>query len=305
MRRKGIILAGGNGTRLAPLTRSVSKQLLPVYDKPMIYYPLATLMLAGLREILVISTPRDLPLYRDLLGDGRSLGIDLRYAVQDEPRGLPEAFLIGAEFLSGAPAALVLGDNVFHGSQLVPALADADARETGATIFAYRVRDPERYAVVAFGGAGEVVDLIEKPATPPSAYAVPGLYFYDTHVVALARTLKTSARGETEITDINRLYLERRQLTVHAFGRGFAWLDMGTLDSLLAAANYIQAIDHRQGLKVACIEEIAWRKGWIGDQQLRGHAALLRGTEYGDYLERLVREEGTGVTAAPRLAIVR
>ena len=254
MARKGIILAGGNGTRLAPLTRAVSKQLLPVYDKPMIYYPLSTLMLAGLRDILIISTPRDLPLYRDLLGDGGTLGLDLRYAVQSAPRGLPEAFLIGEDFLAGSQAALVLGDNIFHGSQLVPALIEADARQVGATIFAYRVRDPERYAVVTLGDHGEVLDLIEKPAVPPSPFAVPGLYFYDSDVVALARSLRPSVRGETEITDLNRLYLERRQLTVSAFGRGFAWLDMGTHDSLLAAANYIQAIDQRQGLKIACIE---------------------------------------------------
>jgi len=305
MGRKGIILAGGSGTRLAPLTRAVSKQLLPVYDKPMIYYPLATLMLAGLRDILIISTPRDLPLYRDLLGDGTGLGISLRYAVQDEPRGLPEAFLIGERFLAGSPAALVLGDNVFHGSQLIPALAEADARLRGATIFAYRVRDPARYAVVTFDADGGVLDLVEKPAVPPSPYAVPGLYFYDSDVVGLARSLRPSARGETEITDLNRLYLERRQLSVHAFGRGFAWLDMGTHDSLLAAANYIQAIDQRQGLKVACIEEIAWRKGWIGDHQILGHAAALRGTEYGDYLARLVREDRASTMPLARLSIAR
>jgi glucose-1-phosphate thymidylyltransferase len=271
----------------------------------MIYYPLATLMLAGLREILIISTPRDLPLYRDLLGDGRRLGLELCYAEQDTPRGLPDAFLIGESFLAGSPAALVLGDNVFHGSELVPALMEADARRSGATIFAYQVRDPERYAVVTFDGEGQVTDLVEKPRTPLSPYAVPGLYFYDRDVIGFARSLRPSVRGETEITDLNRLYLARRRLVVHAFGRGFAWLDMGTQDSLLAAANYIQAIDQRQGLKIACIEEIAWRQGWIDDREMLDHALDLRGTDYGDYLARLVREEGSRAGARPRLTVAR
>jgi len=303
MARKGIILAGGHGTRLAPLTHAVSKQFLPVYDKPMIHYPLATLMLAGLREILVISTPRDLPVMRDLLGDGRTLGITLHYAEQSAPRGLPEALLIGERFLDGAASALILGDNLFYGAQLAPALREAHGRRNGATIFACAVPDPERYAVVAYDGRGVVTDLVEKPRIPPSRLAIPGLYFYDSGAVALARRLRPSARGELEITDLNRLYLERGRLTVHTLDPSFVWLDMGTPDSLLAAGNLIQAVERRGGARVGCIEEIAWRKGWIDGRQLQAHAIRLRGTAYGADLVRLGSASNAGGAPSMRLPV--
>jgi glucose-1-phosphate thymidylyltransferase len=286
--RKGIILAGGSGTRLYPATLSVSKQLLPVYDKPMVYYPLSALMLAGIREILVISTPQDTPRFEQLLGDGRRWGLDLRYAVQPSPDGLAQAFLIGADFVKGGPSALVLGDNIFHGHELQQLLRTADARRDGATVFAYAVNDPERYGVVEFDGARRAVSLEEKPARPKSRYAVTGLYFYDEQVVELARAIRPSARGELEITDLNRLYLERERLAVEVMGRGYAWLDTGTHESLLDAGQFIATIERRQGLKVACPEELAWRHGWIDDAQLERCAGGLGKSSYGQYLRTLL-----------------
>lgn len=290
MTSKGIILAGGSGTRLHPLTLSVSKQLMPVYDKPMIYYPLSTLMLAGIRDILIITTPDDAGAFRRLLGDGTQWGIKLRYAEQPRPEGLAQAFLIGEDFIGGDPVALVLGDNIFFGHDLPAQLRGAAAATTGATVFAYAVNDPQRYGVVSFDAAGRATDIQEKPERPASRYAVTGLYFYDAQVVEIARRLKPSPRGELEITDINRRYLESGQLQVETLGRGMAWLDTGTPDALLEAASFIATLERRQGLKVACPEEIAYRAGFIGADQLRELAQPLRKNGYGEYLQRLLDE---------------
>jgi glucose-1-phosphate thymidylyltransferase len=288
--RKGIILAGGAGTRLHPATLSVSKQLLPVYDKPMIYYPLATLMLGGVRDILIISTPEDTPRFTQLLGDGTKWGLNLSYAVQPSPDGLAQAFIIGADFVGNSPSTLVLGDNIFFGERLVELLKRADERRDGATVFAYHVLDPERYGVVDFDRQGKVLSIEEKPLEPKSSFAVTGLYYYDSDVVDLAKSLKPSPRGELEITDLNRLYLERGELRVERMGRGFAWLDTGTHDSLLEAGQFIATIEKRQGQKVASPEEIAWRKGWIDDEALLALAKPLAKSTYGTYLQLLLQE---------------
>ncbi|MDB6093819.1 MAG: glucose-phosphate thymidylyltransferase [Verrucomicrobia bacterium] len=285
--RKGIILAGGSGTRLFPLTIAVSKQLMPVYDKPMIYYPLSVLMLSGIREVLIISTPQDLPLFRRLLGDGANLGLKLSYAEQPSPDGLAQAFIIGADHVGDSPSALILGDNLFYGHELTHSLATAGARTEGATIFGYHVADPKSYGVVEFGAEGRVLSLEEKPAQPKSNYAIPGLYFYDRDVVGLARNLKPSKRGELEITDLNRLYLEAGKLHVELLGRGTAWLDTGTHDSLIEAAQFVHVIENRQGLKIACLEEIAYRRGWIDRAMLDLNIKKLGKSSYGQYLSRL------------------
>jgi glucose-1-phosphate thymidylyltransferase len=292
MKRKGIILAGGSGTRLYPLTIAVSKQLMPVYDKPMVYYPLSVLMLAGIREILVISTPTDLPLFRRLLGDGSQFGVTLSYAEQPSPDGLAQAFHIASDvgFLKNEPAALVLGDNLFYGHDLVKSLERASARATGATIFGYHVADPKSYGVVEFAPDGRVVSLEEKPAQPKSNYAIPGIYFYDADVVALSRSLKPSKRGELEITDLNRLYLERGDLHVELLGRGTAWLDTGTHDSLLEAGQFVSVIENRQGLKIACLEEIGFRQGWLSKAALEVSIAKLGKSNYGAYLKKILAE---------------
>ena len=285
---KGIILAGGSATRLMPLSKAISKQIMPVYDKPMIYYPLSSIMLAGIREVLIISTPRDLPMFRNLLGTGEELGMQFSYLIQEHPNGLAEAFILGADFLAGEPGCLILGDNIFYGEGFSAKLERATSIQKGACIFGYYVKDPRAYGVVEFNSSGKVISLEEKPAQPKSNYAIPGLYFYDQTVAEKARSLKPSARGELEITDLNRIYLEEGTLQVELFGRGFSWLDTGTCDSLLEAANFVETIQKRQGFYVACIEEVAWRKGWISTSDLLSIGEKLEKTEYGQYILELV-----------------
>lgn len=289
--RKGIVLAGGSGTRLYPATLSVSKQLLPIFDKPMVYYPLTTLMLAGIKDILIISTPLDTPRFEQLLGDGGQWGLNLQYAVQPSPEGLAQAFILGADFVGNHPSALILGDNIFHGHDFSELLHTANASQDGATIFAYAVTDPERYGVVEFDACNRVISIQEKPKAPKSRYAVTGLYFYDTDVVGIAKAIKPSSRGELEITDVNRVYLERDKLKVEIMGRGYAWLDTGTHDSLLEAGQFIATIEKRQGLKVACPEEVAWRQGWVSDGKLEQLAQAYAKTAYGQYLLGLLKEK--------------
>ena len=293
MTRKGIVLAGGSGTRLAPLTTAVSKQLMPVYDKPMIHYPLSTLMLAGIREVLIITTPQDRVAFQHLLGDGSAWGMVIKYAVQASPDGLAQAFLIGSDFLAGDPAALVLGDNLFHGHELIPQLQMAAHKQEGGTVFAYPVRDPERYGVIEFDANGTALSIEEKPEKPRSRYAVTGLYFYDSTVVERAREVKPSPRGELEITTLNQMYLEEKKLSVELMGRGMAWLDTGTFDSLHEAGSYIRTLEQRQGLKVGCPEEVAWRQGWINDGQLEDLSQPLLKSGYGTYLLQMLKESGS------------
>lgn len=291
MNYKGIVLAGGSGTRLYPITLGVSKQLLPIYDKPMIYYPLSVLMLTGIKDILIISTPNDLVLFQKLLGDGERFGVNFQYAEQPEPGGIAQAFIIGEKFIGSEPISLILGDNIFHGQHFVPKLQNACSRHEGATIFGYQVKDPERFGVIEFDKRGKAIAIIEKPERPASSIAVTGLYFYDAKVVEIAKSLKPSARGELEISSINQHYLEAGKLHVEIFGRGFAWLDTGTCNSLMEAASYVQTIESRQGMQIACLEEIAWRKGWIKDQDIEKSGMKLAKTEYGQYLLKLLQNK--------------